>query len=55
VADDQPDREHHRGLRKIIKTRRLFPSDDAAIRLIWLATVSSSTRVAAPALAPYAA
>jgi transposase-like protein len=38
----------HRQLRKIIKTRGLFPSDDAATKLLWLALRNITLQWAAP-------
>jgi transposase-like protein len=39
----------HRQLRKIIKTRGLFPTDDAATKLLWLALRNITLEWAAPA------
>jgi putative transposase len=39
----------HRSLRKILKTRGAFPSDDAAAKLIWLALRNVSARWTFPA------
>jgi transposase-like protein len=38
----------HRQLRKIIKTRGLFPNDDAATKLLWLALRNITLKWAAP-------
>jgi transposase-like protein len=38
----------HRQLRKIIKTRGLFPSDDAATKLLWLALRNITVKWIAP-------
>lgn len=41
----------HRQLRKIIKTRGLFPTDEAATKLLWLALRNITLKWAAPAKA----